>query len=60
MRPADEVKRLRAELREQRRLLVKLARTFYTHARTDLAPEACLPCTRALLEELKDKRSKRS
>lgn len=43
---------LKREVRRLRSQLHRLARLFYTHARTDLAPDACLPMTRKLLAEL--------
>jgi hypothetical protein len=51
MSPAKE-KALRAEVIALRKAVRRLAKLFYTHARTDLAPDACLPATKALLRDL--------
>lgn len=40
---------LKKELRAQRKMIARLARILYTHARTDLAPDACLPTLRKFL-----------
>lgn len=48
-----ELTELRRELRRHRIWLVKLATALYTHARTDLAPDAALPALRELVGEMR-------
>jgi hypothetical protein len=43
---------LRREVRQLRRLIVRLARVLHTHMRTDIAPDAGLPAMRKLLDEI--------
>jgi len=49
----DQVRELRREVRELRRLLTRLACAVEKHTRTDLAPDAALPAMRALVAELR-------
>lgn len=53
--PKHEAAELRKELRAQRALIRRLARALYTHARTDLAPDAALPSLRRLIKDIEAK-----
>jgi hypothetical protein len=46
---------LRREVKELRRLTIKLARALYKHTRTDIAPDAALPEMRRIVRDLQKK-----
>lgn len=52
-RQASELRAAAIELGRLRALLLQLAEALYTHARTDLAPDECLPQVRRLLRRIR-------
>ena len=49
------MKQLEAAVRQQRRLILALAKALYLHARTDVAPDACLPSLKKLIDAAKQR-----
>jgi hypothetical protein len=52
-RETAALKNLRVEVKSQRRLIVALAKALHLHARTDVAPDACLPSLERLIARAK-------
>lgn len=48
---------LSREIREHRALISRLSKALYMHARTDLAPDSCLPSLRRLIDKIDRKRN---
>jgi len=48
---AQRIQSLEKTVDQHRRLMLRLARSLYNHARTDVAPDACLPTLERLIED---------
>jgi hypothetical protein len=51
MTPDQRIESLEAEVRDQRRLIIMLAKALHTHTRTDMAPDAALPLMALIVED---------
>ena len=49
----EQLGTLRREVIRQRQLILKLAKALHLHARTDVAPHACLSSLKRLINEVK-------